>query len=79
MRSTCSSLSPREALSVGRGMIGGLLAAHERGALHRDLKPANVIVGTGGSLNSVTLVDLGFARSAGVEADARELPGRLSP
>ncbi|MDQ3630691.1 MAG: AAA family ATPase, partial [Actinomycetota bacterium] len=67
-------LGPREAITVGLGVIGALHAAHERGVLHRDVKPANVIVDAGEPLTSVTLVDLGFARSARLEADAGELP-----
>jgi serine/threonine protein kinase len=66
-------LSPREAITVGRGVIGALAAAHDRGVLHRDVKPANVIVGTSEPLTDVTLVDFGFARDARLEADAGEL------
>ncbi|MDP1849063.1 MAG: EAL domain-containing protein [Solirubrobacteraceae bacterium] len=69
-------LSLREAIDVGRGVIGGLRAAHERGVLHRDVKPANVIVTAGQPLRRTTLVDLGFARSGpgGLSTDRSGIP-----
>jgi len=67
-------LSPHDALTVGRGVIGGLMAAHGRGVLHRDVTPANVIVSPDRPLSRVTLVDSGAARSARLHAGADELP-----
>jgi len=67
-------LSPREAIEVGRGVVGALLAAHDRGVLHRDVKPANVILDSGDLVRRVTLVDLGFARDARADTDAHDLP-----
>ncbi|HEV2785777.1 MAG TPA: AAA family ATPase, partial [Solirubrobacteraceae bacterium] len=67
-------LTPAEAVAVGRGIAGALLATHERGVLHRDLRPGNVIVNERGPLRDVTLVDIGIGRGGGLDADARELP-----
>jgi diguanylate cyclase (GGDEF)-like protein len=70
-------LSPREAISVGRSVIGALAAAHGRGVLHRDVKPSNVIVNAD-DVDAATLVDLGFARISPLDADAGELPADVA-
>jgi signal transduction histidine kinase/tetratricopeptide (TPR) repeat protein len=67
-------LSVPDALTVGRGVMRALEAAHERGVLHRDVKPANVIVGAGSPLERVTLVDFGLARSGHLDASLRDVP-----
>ncbi len=33
------------ALRIARGMVSGLVSAHQAGVVHRDLKPANIMVG----------------------------------
>ena len=67
-------MSPREVVDIGREIVAGLAQAHDRGVLHGDVKPANVIIDAAMSPGGVTLVDVGFAASVRLEADANELP-----
>ena len=50
------------ALRIARGIVSGLVPAHEAGVVHRDLKPANIMVGPD---NEPTIMDFGIARSSG--------------
>jgi tetratricopeptide (TPR) repeat protein len=48
------------ALSIGRQVVAGLVAAHEAGVVHRDLKPANIMVD---AEDHAMIMDFGIARS----------------
>jgi tRNA A-37 threonylcarbamoyl transferase component Bud32 len=52
------TLSPYEAIRVGRGVLAGLRAAHAAGVHHRDVKPANVLLREDGT---PVLTDFGIA------------------
>ena len=48
------------ALSIGRQIALGLIAAHDAGVVHRDLKPANIMVDES---DHAMIMDFGIARS----------------
>ena len=63
-------------LKILRGVVSGLVAAHEAGVVHRDLKPANVMVED--KSDEPLIMDFGIARSAAApdgELSAAGAPG----
>jgi serine/threonine protein kinase len=68
-------LAPEAALTVLKGSLLGLAAAHTARVVHRDYKPANVVVeGNGNS----KLIDFGIAMLAGEGADSGT-PAYMAP
>jgi serine/threonine protein kinase/tetratricopeptide (TPR) repeat protein len=61
-----------QVLTVARGVVSGLVAAHNAGVVHRDLKPANIMVEAGTDL--AMIMDFGIARSSAA-GDPAERPG----
>jgi len=62
-------LSPGAALTLLRGVMSGLAAAHRAGLAHRDLKPDN-LVHTGDERDPLRVVDFDTARLGEPDADA---------
>ncbi|HEX4247592.1 MAG TPA: serine/threonine-protein kinase [Pseudonocardia sp.] len=79
LRATLAAHGPTEptsALSVLKGSLLGLRAAHRAGVVHRDYKPENVMLTSGGDSK---LVDFGVALRAGGIGDGAGTPAYMSP
>ncbi len=66
-------LPVREALPIIRGVLSGLVEAHEAGVVHRDLKPANIMVED--QTGTPYIMDFGIARSS-IPEDGQEVVRR---
>jgi tRNA A-37 threonylcarbamoyl transferase component Bud32 len=83
-------ITPTDAVTITRDVLGALKHAHQYGIVHRDLKPANIMLLDGDVTGThVKLLDFGLAKDLGPEADSKDAltqagmvfgtPGYLSP
>ena len=56
-----------EADVLGRGLLGGIAAAHDAGVVHRDLKPANVLLAWSSESWVPQIADFGVAKIVGAQ------------
>jgi serine/threonine protein kinase/Tol biopolymer transport system component len=68
-------LSTDESDALGRGILDGVRAAHERGIVHRDLKPGNVLLASVGGELVPKIADFGLAKVLGDEEAGRTRTG----
>jgi signal transduction histidine kinase len=54
-------LSVKEAIQLGRGILGALREAHAQHVLHRHLTPSSIVIAPGKTFQEATLSDFGFA------------------
>lgn len=57
--------------ALGRGILGGVAAAHARGWVHRDLKPSNVLLAMTGSELVPKVADFGLVKVLDDDGNAR--------
>jgi len=73
------AIETKRALSIMRGVVAGVRAAHERGIIHRDLKPENImLVDRYGTPDFVKLLDFGIARIDSAEKNQTQVEQRLT-
>jgi serine/threonine protein kinase/tetratricopeptide (TPR) repeat protein len=70
-------LPVEQVLAVARGVVSGLIAAHQAGVVHRDLKPDNIMVENG--TNEAMIMDFGIARSSTSSEPAGKPGVKLAP
>lgn len=59
-----------EIVDIGRQVLSGLVAIHDRGIIHRDISPDNIMLTSHDGALQARIIDLGIAKHLGVEGQA---------
>jgi casein kinase 1 len=71
-------LTMKTIMKIGYQIVERIETLHRAGLMHRDIKPDNFLLGSGRYNQTVYMIDYGFCKKYGREADNKIKPKRVS-